>query len=141
MSKKLLLVNDRRGLARTIGAAAPELGLDVVRLGDATDAVTRSAEIAPDVVILDQAIPADAMIELLRGILQAAPGARILIAVRSDDPETRVAEGMARFHGGERLTFLRRPFTRRRIIAVLQSILGSVATFVLAAVAARRGFA
>jgi CheY-like chemotaxis protein len=141
MRKKLLLVNDRRGLARTIGAVAPELGLDVVRLGDAADAVARSAEIAPDVVILDQAIPADEMIELLRGILQAAPGARILIAVRSDDPSTRVAEGMARFHGGERLTFLRRPFTRRRIIAVLQAILGSAVSLLLAAIAIRPGFA
>jgi hypothetical protein len=127
MSKKLLLVNDRRGIARTVRSIAPELGLDIVVLDDIAQAATRVAEIAPDVVIIDQAIAADEMIDLLRSVLHAAADAQILIAARADDPSARVTEGMARFHARERLSFLRRPFSRKRIIAALQAVLGGAA--------------
>jgi DNA-binding response OmpR family regulator len=138
MSKKLLLINDRRAIARTIASVAPELGLEVIVLDRAAHVATSVAEIAPDVVILDLAIPADEMIELLQSVVQTGTDAKILIAARADDPATRVAEGMARFHGGDRLAFLRRPFSRRRIAAALQAILGGTAAFAASAATIRR---
>jgi hypothetical protein len=98
-------------------------------------------EVAPDVVILDLAIAADEMIELLRSILHTVTGAKILIAARADDPMARVAEGMARFHAGERLSFLRRPLNRKRIIAALQAILGGLVPLALSALLSRSGLA
>ncbi|HXA25166.1 MAG TPA: response regulator [Acetobacteraceae bacterium] len=133
MSKKLLLINDRRGLARTIGSVAPDLGFEIITLDHVSQAATRIAEVAPDVVILDLAVPADEMIELLRSIVQTGTDAKILIAARADDPATRVAEGMARFHVGERLAFLRRPFNRRKIIEALRIIFDSTVSFALSA--------
>jgi DNA-binding response OmpR family regulator len=141
MSKKLLLINDRRGIARTIGSVAPELGFEVIALDNVAHAATRVAEVAPDVVILDLAIPADEMIELLRSVVQTGTDAKILIAARADDPATRVAEGMARFHAGERLAFLRRPFNRRKITAALQAVLGGTASFAQSAASIGRGIA
>jgi DNA-binding NtrC family response regulator len=141
MSKKLLLINDRRGIARTIESVAPELGFEVIALDNVAHAATRVAEIVPDVVILDLAIPADEMIELLRSVVQTGTDAKVLIAARADDPATRVAEGMARFHVGERLAFLRRPFNRRKIIAALQRILDSAASFAQSAASIRRRIA
>jgi hypothetical protein len=81
------------------------------------------------------------MIELLRSVVQTGTDARVLIAARADDPATRVAEGMARFHAGERLSFLRRPFNRRKITAGLQAIRGTTASFALSAALIRRGIA
>jgi CheY-like chemotaxis protein len=133
MSKKLLLINDRRGLARTIGSVAPDLGFEIITLDDVAQAAARVAEVAPDVVILDLAVPADEMIELLRSVMQTGTDAKILIAARADDPATRVAEGMARFHVGERLAFLRRPFNRRKIIETLRLIFDSSVSFALSA--------
>jgi DNA-binding NtrC family response regulator len=127
MSKTLLLINDRRGIARTIRSIAPDLGLDIVALDDTAQVATRLAEIAPDVVVIDKAVAADELIELLRSVLRAAADARILIAARADDPSARVMEGMTRFHAGERVSFLRRPFSRKRIIAALQAVLGAAA--------------
>ena len=129
MGKKLLLINDRRDIARTIGSVAPELGIEVTTISDGADAAARVAEIAPDVVILDLAISPDAMIDLLRSLMQTGTEAKIVIAARSSDPAARLAEGMARFHVGQRLAFLRRPFNRRRIVAGLQAILGGTAPF------------
>lgn len=141
MSKKLLLINDRRGIARTIESVAPELGFEIITLGDVAHTAARVAEVAPDVVILDLAIPADEMIELLRSVVQTGTDAKILIAARADDPATRVAEGMARFHAGDRLGFLRRPFNRRRIIEALKAIVGNTAAFALSAASIRRWIA
>lgn len=133
MSKKLLLINDRRGLARTIRSVAPDLGFEIITLDDVAQAALRVAEVAPDVVILDLAVPADEMIELLRSLVQTGTDAKIVIAARADDPATRVAEGMARFHVGERLAILRRPFNRRKIIEALRIIFESTASFALSA--------
>ncbi len=83
--------------------------------------------------ILDLAVPADEMIELLRSVVQTGTDAKVLIAARADDPATRVAEGMARFHVGERLAFLRRPFNRRKIIEALRLIFDSTVSFALPA--------
>jgi CheY-like chemotaxis protein len=142
MSKKLLLISNRRGIARTIRSVAPELGLNIVVLNDRAQAVARVTETAPDVVILDLTITADELIELLRSVLHIAADAKILIAARADDPSARVTEGMARFHAGERLSFLRRPLTRKRIIAALQAILGGVVVpLALSAVLSRWGIA
>jgi DNA-binding NarL/FixJ family response regulator len=140
MSKKLLLINDRRGLARTIGSVAPDLGFEIITLDDVAQAA-RVAEVAPHVVILDLAVSADQMIELLRSVVQTGTDAKILIAARADDPASRVAEGMARFHVGERLAFLRRPFNRRKIVAALQAILGGTASFASSVALIRRGIA
>jgi DNA-binding NtrC family response regulator len=141
MSKKLLLINDRRGIARTVESVAPELGLEMITLDDVAHVAARVAQVAPDVVILDLAIPPDEMIELLQSVMRTGTDAKVLIAARGDDPAARVAEGMARFHLGERLSFLRRPFNRRRIITALQGILGSTASFTASAASIRRGIA
>ena len=124
MARKLLLVHHRRGIARTIASLAPDLDLEVTALDDVAQAVARVADLKPDLVVLDIRVAPDELADLLRNIVQTGTGSKIVITTRADDPATRLAEGLARFHAGERLSFLRRPFHRRNIRATLHSLLG-----------------
>jgi DNA-binding NtrC family response regulator len=123
MSKRLLLINDRRSIARTIRSVAPELDLEIVALDNVTRAAARVTELQPDVVVLDVRVAAHELIELLRNIVQTGTNAKIVITTRGDDPTARMTEGLARFHIGEHLSFLREPFHRRRISAFLRDML------------------
>jgi DNA-binding NtrC family response regulator len=98
MSKRLLLINDRRSIARTIRSVAPELDLEIVALDNVTRAAARVTELQPDVVVLDVGVAAHELIELLRNIVQTGTTAKIVITTRGDDPTARMTEGLARFH-------------------------------------------
>jgi DNA-binding NarL/FixJ family response regulator len=82
-------------------------------------------ELQPDVVVLAVGVAAHELIELLRNIVQTGTTAKIVITTRGDDPTARMTEGLARFHIGEHLSFLRGPFHRRRISAFLRGLLHS----------------
>src|SRR5207248_2314215 len=107
---------------------APDLDLEITALDDVTQAIARVADLKPDVVVLDIKAAPDELAELLRRIVQTATDSKIVITTRADDPATRLAEGLARFHAGERLSFLRRPFHRRNIGEVLRSLLDDTAS-------------
>jgi DNA-binding NtrC family response regulator len=135
MAKRLLLVHHRRGIARTIRSIAPDLDLEVIALDDVEQAATRVAELRPDLVVLDVRIAHNQLAELLRNIVQTGTDSKIVMTTRSDDPATRVAEGLARFHVGDRLSFLRRPFHRGNVQATLRSLLEDTASLAVAVVA------
>jgi two-component system nitrate/nitrite response regulator NarL len=86
---RLLVVDDhslfRRGL---IALLAQHAGMRVVgEAGDAGEALRRAAELAPDVVLLDNHLPGVRGIDALPALSAAAPGAKVLMLTVSEDEE------------------------------------------------------
>jgi DNA-binding NarL/FixJ family response regulator len=88
MSIRVLIVDDhavvRTGLRRVLDAEA-----DIETVAEAPDAeraIFEAIESKPDVVLLDVMMPGRSGIEVLPALLQAVPGARVLILSMQDDP-------------------------------------------------------
>ena len=74
----------RAGLAKLLES---EPGIAVVgEAADAEEAVARTGELAPDVVLLDVVLPGRSGIEALQDLLAASPGTKILVLSMQDDP-------------------------------------------------------
>jgi two-component system nitrate/nitrite response regulator NarL len=98
---RLLVVDDhtlfRRGL---VALLASDAGLRVAgEAGDAAEAVRKAAELAPDVILLDNHLPGATGIQAIAGLHEAAPAARILMLTVSEDGEDLQAALRAGAHG------------------------------------------
>jgi DNA-binding NarL/FixJ family response regulator len=87
MTIRILLVDDhpvvREGLRSMLGDG----GIEVVgEAGTATEATRLCAEVAPDVVLLDMALPDLDGVSTLRRIKHARPDAAVLVLSMHDDP-------------------------------------------------------
>lgn len=87
---RLLVVDDhtlfRRGLIALL-ASQPHLQV-VGEAGDAGEALRRTAELQPDVILLDHHLPGVTGADAIDSLRQAAPAARILMLTVSEDAET-----------------------------------------------------
>jgi len=88
MSIRVLVVDDhavvRSGLRRLLDAEP-----DIVTVGEAPNAdraVFEAIELQPDVVLMDLVMPVKGGIEGMPAVLQAAPGAKVLVLSMQDDP-------------------------------------------------------
>jgi two-component system, NarL family, response regulator NreC len=88
MTIRVLIVDDhavvRTGLRRVLDAEADME--TVAEAPDAERAIFEAIESKPDVVLLDVMMPGKSGIEALPSLLQAVPGARVLILSMQDDP-------------------------------------------------------
>lgn len=87
---RLLVVDDhplfRRGLTALL---ATQARLQVVgEAGDAGEALRRAAELQPDVILLDHHLPGVSGVDVLEGLRQAAPQARVLMLTVSENADT-----------------------------------------------------
>jgi len=84
---RLLVVDDhtlfRRGLIALL-SQYPQVRV-VGEAADAGEAQRRAAELAPDLVLLDNHLPGVRGIDALPGLMEAAPGARVLMLTVSED--------------------------------------------------------
>ena len=88
MSIEVLICDDhalvRAGLCRLL-----ELEPDVAVVGEAADAeeaIERTAELRPDVLLLDVVLPGRSGIQVLPDLLLASPETRVLVLSMQDDP-------------------------------------------------------
>jgi two-component system nitrate/nitrite response regulator NarL len=84
---RVMVVDDhtlfRRGLTALLGAD-PRVVV-VGEAADAAEALARAPALAPEVVLLDNHLPGASGIDALKGLLEAVPGARVLMLTVSED--------------------------------------------------------
>ena len=80
MGRRVLLVDDHPGFRREAQLALAEAGFEVVgEAPDGAEGVRAAARQAPDLILLDIALPDANGIDLVAPIRAAAPGARIVL--------------------------------------------------------------
>ncbi|VFR33123.1 Nitrate/nitrite response regulator protein [plant metagenome] len=90
---RLLVVDDhtlfRRGIMALL-ATCPQLEV-VGEAADGGEALRRAAALQPDVILLDHHLPGVTGVDVLQGLKQAAPAARVLMLTVSEDADTMTA--------------------------------------------------
>ncbi|MCP9496303.1 MAG: response regulator transcription factor [Pyrinomonadaceae bacterium MAG19_C2-C3] len=123
MSKRLLVVEDEPGLLQAIAVCLRAEGYDVTTARNGAEALTRTAESLPDLVISDIRMPKMDGYALARG-LRASPRSAlvpVIFLTAKDDTSDRIAG----FRAGVD-AYLTKPFEPDELTAVVSGILNRV---------------
>ena len=118
--KTILLVDDEHGLLETLAELLEREGYAVVSASNGKDALVRAAEVRLDLVLTDFMMPIGDGAELARAV-RALPGLGELPVVMMSATDRSVALASA---GGQVSLFLKKPFTWKRLLAVVVSFIG-----------------
>ena len=120
---RFLFVDDNVSLARAIGRAAGALGLDACATTTAAEFRRRYAEMAPDLVGFDLAMPGGDGIELIRFLAAEGCRAPILIITGHDPRVLASAARLGRERGLDIAETLSKPFSLDSLRAALDRML------------------
>jgi len=121
--RRVVIVDDERFIRTILGRMLGELGLQVVgNAADGGEALALCAELRPDLVTLDIAMPGMDGLETLRRLLAAQPDCRVLMSTSFHDRRF-VAEAVKNGARG----YLTKPFDLASIREKLAQIFPGVA--------------
>ena len=121
MAERLLIVDDEIAITRIVGSIAAELGVDFKALNTSLTAAEVFVEYQPDVVILDIVMPGKDGIDVLNDIMNSGIPTQIVLTSGVSEGYLRLGEAIARFHGGNPVRLLRKPFRHHELVAILTS--------------------
>lgn len=129
MTIRVLLADDHpvylEGLAGLLTATAAATGIEVAgTAADGEEAVTRAAELAPDVVVMDVRMPGLDGIAATRRVLDARPDVGIVVLTMSEEDETVFAAMRAGARG-----YLLKGATRAEITNAIATVAAGGAVF------------
>lgn len=120
MTKKLLVIDDQAGVARAVQRIAADLGYQTKILTSPERAIDLFVDYQPDVVMLDMIMPEKDGIDVLHEMLLTEIPTRLVLTSGLSNGYLKLAEQVARFHGGAQVSVLRKPFRRKELEAVLR---------------------
>jgi FixJ family two-component response regulator len=124
MGKRLLMIDDDAGIANVVGLIARLLGMDF----QATDTPLIAAEVfadyRPNIVMIDMIMPEKDGLDVLSEILATGIPTWIVLTSGYGDTYLRLGMGVAKFHGADRVSILKKPFRRAELIDLLNTIAG-----------------
>jgi two-component system, OmpR family, response regulator len=131
-NRRILVVDDDRGLRLALSTLLKDVGHDVETAGDGPDAVTLLQERAFDIALLDIGLPTMSGLDVLARAraLETPP---LVIMMTADDTPESVLESVRR----QAFRYLRKPFPPNAIVEVVNDALGSAAGLSFEVVSAR----
>ncbi len=119
MKPKVLIVDDAIFMRRMIGDILKENGFEIIGEADTgSSAIERFKELEPDLVTMDIIMPEMNGIEAVRGIMEEAPRAKIIMCSALGQ-QALVKDAL---EAGAR-DFLIKPFNPSRVIEVVNKVL------------------
>lgn len=118
--RRILLVDDDRGLRHVLSSLLTQAGHAVESAGDGADAVRRFEHDAFDIVLLDLGLPGMSGLEVLAHA-RALPVPPLVIVMTADDTSETLLEAVRR----QAYRYLRKPFKPNEVVDI---IAGAVAT-------------
>jgi len=120
--RRILLVDDDRGLRHALSALLTEAGHVVETAGDGPDALALLSERAFDIVLLDIGLPSMSGLDVLAHARALATPPLVIMMTADDTPET-VLESVRR----QAFRYLRKPFPPATIVDVVNEALAPAA--------------
>lgn len=130
--RRVLVVDDDRGLSLALATLLTDAGHEVETAGDGPDALTLLKERPFDIVLLDVGLPTMSGLDVLAQARALATAPLVIMMTADDTPET-VLESVRR----RAFRYLRKPFPPNSIIEVVNDALGSAAGLSFEVVSAR----
>jgi CheY-like chemotaxis protein len=118
--RKLLVIDDQAGLTRVVALIATQLGFNTRTVNDALLAGQTCREFRPDMIIVDMIMPERDGIDVLHDILQTGMRPRIVLTSGFSESMLNLARGVAKFHGIDTVSILRKPFRRQELVELLE---------------------
>jgi len=131
-SRRILLVDDDRGLSLALSTLLTDVGHEVETAGDGPDALALLRERAFDIVLLDIGLPTMSGLDVLAQARALARPPLVIMMTADDTPET-VLESVRR----KAFRYLHKPFPPNTIVEVVHDALGSAAGLSFEVVSAR----
>jgi CheY-like chemotaxis protein len=119
LEKKLLVIDDDKGITRVVEMIAQQIGLGVRLLNNPVQAVEVFTAFRPDVLMLDMIMPEKDGLDVLNEILLTGIPVKVVLTSGFSDAYLRLAEGLAKFHAAPNISILRKPFRRTDLIDLL----------------------
>jgi CheY-like chemotaxis protein len=130
--RRILLVDDDRGLSLALSTLLKAAGHQVETAGDGPDALARLAEHAFDLVLLDVGLPTMSGLDVLAQARALAAPPLVIMMTADDTPQT-LLESVRR----QAFRYLRKPFPPNTIVEVVADAFGSAARLSFEVVSAR----
>ena len=131
-SRRVLVVDDDRGLTLALSTLLAGAGHEVETAGDGPDALSRLRARAFDVVLLDIGLPTMSGLDVLAQA-RRLPHAPLVVMMTADDTPESVIESVRR----HAFRYLKKPFPPNDIIAIVHDALRATADLSFEVVSAR----
>jgi CheY-like chemotaxis protein len=119
MTSKLLVIDDEEWIAKVIKRVADSLGFETMLVTNSREANDTFLKFQPDLVILDLHMPGVDGVDVLNDLLAARKTIRIIVTSGGGEDSLEAAGAVAKRHGAEQVTCLRKPFRRDQLVALL----------------------
>lgn len=131
-SRRVLVVDDDRGLTLALSTLLKDVGHDVETAGDGPDALALLRERGFDIVLLDVGLPTMSGLDVLAQAQALPRPPRVIMMTADDTPET-VLESVRR----QAFRYLRKPFAPNAIVEIVNDAIGAGAGLSFEVVSAR----
>ena len=119
---RLLIIDDEVGITKVVGMIAARIGMEFRALNRSPTATEVFLEYRPDIVIIDMIMPEKDGIDVLNEIMLTGVPTRFVLTSGLSEGYLRLAKGVAKFHGDDRVRFLNKPFRRDELVALLRDM-------------------
>ena len=119
---RLLIIDDEVGITKVVGLIAARIGMEFRALNASATATEVFLEYRPHIVIIDMIMPDKDGTEVLNEIMLTGIPTKIVLTSGLSEGYLRLAKGVAKFHGDERVRFLNKPFRRDELVALLRDL-------------------